>query len=74
MAWETAWTVTQAACAYTNHTLLPEALEKWPVGLLGRVLPRHLQLIYEINRRFLARVEEKFPGELGAVRTNVHHR
>ncbi len=63
MAWEAAWTVTQAACGYTNHTLLPEALEKWPVTLLDRVLPRHLQLIYEINRRFLARVEEKFPGD-----------
>src|ERR1700733_9028667 len=63
MAWEAAWTVTQAACAYTNHTLLPEELEKWPVGLLERVLPRHLQLIYEMNRRFLARVEEKFPGD-----------
>ncbi|HET6216558.1 MAG TPA: glycogen/starch/alpha-glucan phosphorylase [Acidobacteriaceae bacterium] len=63
MAWEAAWTVTQAACAYTNHTLLPEALENWPVDLLDRVLPRHLQLIYEINRRFLARVEEKFPGD-----------
>jgi starch phosphorylase len=63
LAWETAWAVTQAACGYTNHTLLPEALEKWPVGLLERVVPRHLQLIDEINRRFLARVEEKFPGD-----------
>jgi starch phosphorylase len=63
MAWETAWAVTQAACAYTNHTLLPEALEKWPISLLERVVPRHLELICEINRRFLARVEEKFPGD-----------
>ncbi len=63
IAWETAWAVTQAACGYTNHTLLPEALEMWPVSLLERVLPRHLQMIYEINRRFLAQVEERFPGD-----------
>ncbi|MGA3227207.1 MAG: glycogen/starch/alpha-glucan phosphorylase [Acidobacteriaceae bacterium] len=63
LAWETAWTVTRATCAYTNHTLLPEALEKWPISLLEHVVPRHLQLIYEINRRFLVEVEEKFPGD-----------
>jgi len=63
LAWETAWTVTQATCAYTNHTLLPEALEKWPISLLEHVVPRHLQLIYEINRRFLAEVKEKFPSD-----------
>jgi glycogen phosphorylase len=63
LSWDTAWTVTHAACGYTNHTLLPEALEKWPVGLFERVLPRHLQIIYEINFRFLAEVEAKFPGD-----------
>ena len=63
LSWDAAWTVTHAACGYTNHTLLPEALEKWPVSLLERVLPRHLQIIYEINRRFLAEVEAKFPGD-----------
>jgi starch phosphorylase len=63
LPWEEAWVVTPAACGYTNHTLLPEALEKWPVGLLDRVLPRHLQIIYEINRRFLAEVEARFPGD-----------
>jgi starch phosphorylase len=63
LSWEAAWVVTPAACGYTNHTLLPEALEKWPVGLLERVVPRHLQIIYEINRRFLAEVEAKFPGD-----------
>jgi glycogen phosphorylase len=63
LSWDTAWTVTQAACGYTNHTLLPEALEKWPVSLFERVLPRHLQIIYEINHRFLAEVEAKFPAD-----------
>jgi starch phosphorylase len=62
-AWETAWCVTQAACAYTNHTLLPEALETWPVSLMEHVLPRHLQIIYEINRRFLELVTANYPGD-----------
>jgi starch phosphorylase len=61
LGWEAAWTVTQASCGYTNHTLLPEALEKWPAFLLERVVPRHLQIICEINRRFLAHVERKLP-------------
>jgi glycogen phosphorylase len=63
LAWDVAWKVTQAACGYTNHTLLPEALERWPVSLLERVIPRHLQVIEEINHRFLAEVEGKFPGD-----------
>jgi glycogen phosphorylase len=53
LGWDEAWTITQQACGYTNHTLLSEALEKWPVPLLGKLLPRHLEIIYEINRRFL---------------------
>ncbi len=62
--WERAWNVTQSALAYTNHTLLPEALECWPVALLQRVLPRHLEIIYEINRRFLDQVSCRWPGDL----------
>jgi starch phosphorylase len=63
LRWEEAWQITQAALAYTNHTLLPEALEKWPVPLLERVLPRHLQIIHEINRRFLLQVAAADPGD-----------
>ena len=64
LSWEVAWPITVATCAYTNHTLLPEALERWPVDLLERVLPRHLQIIQEIDRRLIAEVERKFPGEI----------
>jgi glycogen phosphorylase len=63
LAWDTAWQVTSQAIAYTNHTLLPEALEKWPVEIFGRLLPRHLEIVYEINHRFLEEVRAKFPGD-----------
>src|ERR1019366_7824230 len=62
--WEEAWALTQATLGYTNHTLAPEALEKWPVSLFESVLPRHLQIIYEINRRFLDRVSVIHPGDV----------
>jgi starch phosphorylase len=61
--WDTAWRVTQNTFAYTNHTLLPEALEKWPLRLFGYQLPRHLEIIFEINRRFLDEVRARFPGD-----------
>jgi starch phosphorylase len=61
--WEEAWDLTVRTLAYTNHTLLPEALEKWPVDLFELLLPRHLQIIYEVNRRFLDEVRQRFPGD-----------
>jgi len=63
IAWEKAWEVTQASFGYTNHTLLSEALETWPVELFQRLLPRHLTIIYEINRRFLRQVMNRFPND-----------
>jgi starch phosphorylase len=68
MDWDAAWGVTRAATAYTNHTLLPEALEKWPLPLFAEMLPRHLEIVYEINRRFLDEVRERFPGDGDRVR------
>jgi len=63
MDWDEAWAITQRACGYTNHTLLSEALEKWPVPLFGKSLPRHLEIIYEINRRFLDGIRQRHPGD-----------
>jgi len=62
LEWDKAWEITNRSVAYTNHTLLPEALEKWDLSLFRNLLPRHLELIYEINRRFLQQVRLKYPG------------
>ncbi len=63
LSWEKAWEITQQTFAYTNHTLLPEALEKWSISLFSHLLPRHLELIYEMNRRFLDQVRIQYPGD-----------
>jgi starch phosphorylase len=63
MGWDQAWEITRRTFAYTNHTLLPEALEKWRVEMFGSVLPRHLEIVYEINRRFLDEVRRLHPGD-----------
>ena len=67
LGWDEAWDLTQKTLAYTNHTLLPEALEKWPLELFEIVLPRHLEIVFEINRRLLDEVRAKYPGDEGRV-------
>jgi starch phosphorylase len=67
LTWDAAWKVTSQAVSYTNHTLMPEALETWPVRMFQELLPRHLEIVYEINRRFLDEVRSRFPGNDGIV-------
>jgi starch phosphorylase len=69
LSWEESWQITKGVFSYTNHTLLPEALESWPVSMLERLLPRHLEIIYLINRDFLRIVESTYPGEPQRLRT-----
>ncbi len=68
LPWDAAWDITTKTFGYTNHTVLPEALERWPVDLMAKVLPRHLEIIYEINSRFLEELARLFPGETDMVR------
>ncbi|KAL1122019.1 hypothetical protein AAG570_003425 [Ranatra chinensis] len=68
LPWEKAWDITVRACAYTNHTVLPEALERWPVSLLEFILPRHMQIIYHINFLHLENVKQKFPDDIDRMR------
>uniref|UniRef100_W5M255 Alpha-1,4 glucan phosphorylase n=1 Tax=Lepisosteus oculatus TaxID=7918 RepID=W5M255_LEPOC len=63
LAWDQAWDITVRTCAYTNHTVLPEALERWPVHLFETLLPRHLEIIYEINRRHMEHIAALYPGD-----------
>ncbi len=67
MEWDKAWHITTNTFSYTNHTLLPEALEKWPLSVFQKLLPRHIEIIYEINRRFLEQARARFPGDDGKV-------
>ena len=63
LSWDMAWEVTTQVHAFTNHTVLPEALEKWPVPMMTSLLPRHMQIIYQINHFFLEEVARRWPGE-----------
>ena len=71
LGWDTAWDLTQKTLAYTNHTLLPEALEKWPIAWFEAMLPRHLEIIFEINRRFLDSVRAHWPGDDKTARVSL---
>src|SRR5262245_60701177 len=72
VGWDEAWEITQASIGYTNHTVLPEALERWSLDLVGAMLPRHLEIVYEINQRFLHEVRSRFgPDDERARRMSI---
>ena len=68
LEWDEAWEITRKTCAYTNHTIMAEALEKWPIELFSRLLPRVYQIVEEINRRFVIEIQNKFPGDQEKIR------
>lgn len=63
LEWDDAWDITTKCCAYTNHTIMAEALEKWPIEIFSRLLPRIYQIVEEINRRFVLEIQQKYPGD-----------
>ncbi len=63
LGWDEAWEVTTKTCAYTNHTIMAEALEKWPIEIFSRLLPRVYQIVEEIDRRFVLEIQQKYPGD-----------
>lgn len=68
LSWDKAWEITTKTCAYTNHTVLPEALERWPTTMLENILPRHMEIIYHINHIHLENVEKRWPGDWNKMR------
>ena len=68
LGWEQAWAITTQCCAYTNHTILPEALERWPVSMMDELLPRHLEIIYHINHLHMETVKEKYGDDHGKLK------
>ena len=73
LEWDEAWEITTKTCAYTNHTIMAEALEKWPIELFSRLLPRVYQIVEEINRRFVAQIQQRYPGNNEKIQKNGDH-